>query len=284
MKYIPLSILCAIVLGLFYSCKPSKTNNENMLSVTIEPQKYFLEAIVGNKFSVNTAIPSGANPESYDPSPSQMVNISKSKIYFKVGNMGFENSWLNNIGANNPHLKIVDCSVGIAQIIDEGHGHHGADPHIWSSPKGAASISKNMYNALIEYDSKNRDYYLERYKDAEKIIQQTDSIIRYYLDQVPSRSFIIYHPALSYFSNEYSLKQYSIEVDGKSPSPQQLAQLIKEAKKDNVKVIFLQPEFDRKNAETIAKELNAKIVPINPLSYNWSEELINIAKAIAQKE
>lgn len=284
MKNIALTFLSIVTFIILQACNPSHKNDNNVLSVTIEPQKYFLEAIVGDKFTVNTAIPSGSNPESYDPSPSQMVNISKSKMYFKVGNMGFENSWLNNIGANNPQLKIVDCSTGIAPIFEDGHGHHGADPHIWSSPAGAALITKNMYNALIEFDPENRDYYLKRFTDIERIIQKTDSIIKHYLEGSPSRAFIIYHPALSYFANQYALKQYSIEVDGKTPSPQQLAGLIKEAKKDNVKVIFVQPEYDIKNAETIAKELNAQILTIDLLSYHWNEELIKIAKTIAGKD
>ncbi len=285
MKYIiyTLSLLLVTLLG----CKPPHTHTENALSVSIEPQKYFLEAIVGNKYTVNTAIPSGSNPESYDPSPSQMVNIGKSKMFFKVGNLGFENTWLNNISINNPDLQIVDCSVGIPIIMDDhghaGHSHEGSDPHIWSSPSTALIISKNMYNSIVGLDPKHTNYYLERYKNLEKVILTTDSTIQSYLSEAPSKSFIIFHPALSYFADQYGLNQYSIEVDGKTPTPQQMSNLIQEAKKDNVKVIFVQEEYDQKNAEPIAKELGAEIVSINPLSYSWNEELIKIAKAIAQK-
>lgn len=271
-----------IIFGLVSACNPPASKDEKIISVSIEPQKYFMESIVGDKYKVNTAIPSGANPESYDPSPSQMVNIGKSKLYFKIGNMGFENTWLNNIHANNPHMQIVDCSAGIPHIHD--HGHHGdCDPHTWSTPKSASMICKNMYNAMIEADPDNRDYYLSNYIKLEKTIQHTDSVISHYLNQASSRSFIIYHPALTYFADQYNLRQYSIEVDGKNPTPQQLSQLIKEAKKDSVSVVFLQEEFDVKNAETIADELGAKIIRINLLSYDWNEEMIKIAKAIANK-
>lgn len=288
MKYIiyTLSILFITLSG----CKPPRTNTENILSVSIEPQKYLLEAIVGNKYTVNTAIPSGSNPESYDPSPSQMVNIGKSLIFFKIGNLGFENTWLNNISTNNPGLQVIDCSVGIPIIMEDhkheghehGHGHEGSDPHIWSSPATALTVSKNMYNSIVKLDPKNTDYYLERYKDLERVIHATDSIIQSYISVAPSKSFIIYHPALSYFANQYGLTQYSIEVDGKTPTPQQISNLIRQAKKDNVKVVFIQEEYDQKNAEPVAKELGTEIVSINPLSYSWNEELIKIAKAIAQ--
>lgn len=264
------------------SCKKAPVSDKNIISVSIEPQRYFLEAIVGDKYTVHSAIPLGSNPESYDPSPAQMVNIGKSKIYFKIGKLGFEDSWLKNIAVNNPEMKIVDCSAGIPIIEDEGH--HGADPHIWSSPKTALIVSKNMYNELVKFDKRNQDFYLKQFSNVEKNILQTDSIVRQYLAEAPGKAFVIYHPSLSYFANEYGLKQYSIEMHGKSPGPQQIAKLIGQAKKDNVKVVFIQEEFDEKNAETIAKELGAEIVRINPMSYDWSDEMIKIAKAIANHQ
>lgn len=283
MKYLFYGLLLFTISILFFpACNGTASKDDKMLSVSIEPQRYFLQSIVGDKFTVNTAIPSGANPESYDPSPSQMVNIGKSSIYFKIGNMGFENTWLSNIHTNNPDMTIIDCSVGIPHIHDGAH-HGDCDPHTWSTPKTASIISKNTYNAIIESDPNNRDYYLNRFIELEKTIQRTDSTVRAYLNEAPTRSFIIYHPALSYFADQYNLKQYSIEVDGKSPSPQQLSQLIRQAKQDSVKVVFLQEEFDTKNAETIAEEIGAKIVRINLLSYDWNEEMIKIAKAIANK-
>lgn len=274
-------ILAIISLGLTSCSSPAKPD-EKTLSVSIEPQKYLLEKIVGDKYSVNVAIPSGSNPETYDPSPSQMVNIGKSQLYFKIGNMGFENTWLQNIANNNSHMSIVDCSIGIETIHDD-HGHAHGDPHIWSSPQTALIMSKNMYNAMITLDPKHKDQYLTRFAELEKTIQQTDSIIQSYIADAPSKSFIIFHPALSYFAEQYGLKQLSIEIEGKAPTPQQMAQIIKQAKNENVKVVFIQEEYDMKNAEPIAKETGAKLVSINPLAYEWNEELIKIAKAIADK-
>lgn len=266
----------------FQACTPQKKSDEKILSVSIEPQKYLLEKLVGNKYIVNTAIPVGSNPETYDPSPSQMVNIGKSEMYFKVGNLGFENTWLKNISVNNPDMNIVDCSQGI-QTIQDDHGHPNGDPHIWSSTKTALTVSTNMYNALIAHDPKHKDYYLDKFKTLEKTIQQTDSIIKSYIAEAPCKSFIIYHPALSYFAEQYGLHQYSIEVDGKNPTPKQIAELVKKAKQENIRVIFIQEEYDLKNAEPIANETGAKIVVINPLSYKWDQELIKIAKSVAGK-
>lgn len=280
MRYL-LSIFILSIVA-FQACTPPKKSDEKILSVSIEPQKYLLDKLVGNKYTVNTVIPLGSNPETYDPSPAQMVNIGKSEMYFKVGNLGFENTWLKNISINNPNMSIIDCSVGIKTIHDH-HGHANGDPHIWSSTQTALTVSTNMYNALIQHDPKHKDYYLDRFSALEKTIQQTDSIVKSYLNDAPGKSFIIFHPALSYFAEQYGLNQYSIEVDGKNPTPKQIAELVKIAKKEDIKVIFMQEEYDLKNAEPIAKETGAKIVVINPLTYHWDKELIKIAKAIAGK-
>jgi len=100
------------------------------------------------------------------------------------------------------------------------------------------------------------------------------------LDTLSCRGFVIFHPALTYFADEFGLKQYSIEEDGKEPSPSSLRKLIEESRAAGVKVIFVQMEFDRRHAEQIAAEIGAKIVTINPLDYNWGEQMKRITKAL----
>ena len=273
------------------SCNTPQQNEKETLSVSIEPQKYFLEAIVGDKFQVNCVISSGTNPETFDPAPLQMLTLNKSKIYFKVGHLNFEDVWINKVKDNNPSLSIVDCSKGIHIIEhahcehehEKGHGHTGSDPHIWSSPHTAAIMAKNMYDAVIALDPENKEIYTQNLNTLMLKFSETDSIIRSYLKNTPDKSFFIYHPALSYFSEEYGLNQFSIEQEGKSPTPSQLKQLIDFARQNNVKVVFIQEEYDQKNAETIAKEIDAKVVSINLLSYHWSDEMIRIAKSLSAK-
>ena len=92
---------------------------------------------------------------------------------------------------------------------------------------------------------------------------------------------MIYHPALSYFARDYGLHQYSIEDGGKEPSPAHMKQLMDLCKSEHIEVIFVQPEFDKRNAETIARQTGTKVVAINPLSYDWQTEMVNVAKALA---
>ena len=292
MSFIKQLIFILIASGIILSCNSKmKEDSKPILSVSIEPQKFFLDTLVGDKYEINTVIPLGSNPETFDPSPSQMVKVGKSKAYYQIGKFGFENTWLNNIKYNNPEMLVVDCSQGISILEDSHehddsheHSHPDGDPHIWSSTKTALTVAKNMYNSLVQLDKDNQNFYLDNYIILERRINKTDSIVRSYLKDAPSKSFIIYHPALSYFANDFGLNQMTIEVEGKAPTPRQLSQLIQRAKKENVKVVFIQAEFDQKNAEVVANEIGAKIVPLNPLSYNWDKEMINIAKALAQKD
>ncbi|MDR1714931.1 MAG: zinc ABC transporter substrate-binding protein [Prevotella sp.] len=287
-------VVTMILLGILSlsGCKPSKADKIRTLSVTIEPQKYFLSKIAGDHYQINCIVPSGSNPESADFTPSQMMALDKSVAYFKIGYLGIENTLIDKISRSNPELKVVNCSQGIQLIGDahihceddnHTHSHAAGDPHTWSSVRSAKIIVENMYKAVLELDADNEADYTANYDKLIAEMNSTDSIIKSYLDKAPSKAFIIYHPALSYFADEYGLTQYSIEHEGKNPSPSQLKDLIDKAKAEGIKVVFIQQEFDTKNAETVAEAINGKTIRINLLSYNWDEEMIKIAKALAQE-
>lgn len=284
-----------LLVPFIFGCKPPKADKPKTLTVTIEPQQYFLEKLAGHHFRIECIVPGGANPENADFTPAQMMSLDKSMAYFKIGYLGIENMLVEKVKQSNPNLRIVECSEGIELIGDEHHhcndeshdhsahhhGHIGGDPHTWSSVKSAKIIAENMYNALVELDEPNKEDYTNNYNKLLAEFNETDSIIKSHLNKAQSKAFIIYHPALSYFADEYGLTQYSIEHEGKSPSPSQLKELIDKAKEQNVKVVFIQREFDVKNAETVAKAIGGKAVPINLLSFYWKEEMIKIAKALA---
>lgn len=279
--------------ALFLGCR-SETKEGKMLSVTIEPQRYFLENIVGDSYKINTIVPAGVSPETYEPTPAMMMKLAKSAIFFKVGFLGFENAWAERLKKNNPDVKIVNCSEGIELIYGEHHHATGKsveedehtllpDPHVWSSPKTARIFAENMYRALITSDPQNEEFYREKFSELIEQIDRTDSIITQLLRDIPSRSFIIYHPALSYLARDYGLKQYSIEFEGKNPSPAQMKALIDIARKEGINVVFVQQGFDTKNAIVVANEIGAKVYRINPLAYEWDKELIRIAHILAGK-
>lgn len=290
---------CFFLLFLLFSAVScnSKQDNKSSISVTIQPQRYFAEKIVGDKLKVNTIVPAGTSPETYDPTPSQMIALGKSILYFKVGYLGFENAWGKTLEKNNVDVPLINTSDNINLIENSGytfeigehnhhngHNHKGVDPHIWSSPKSALIMAKNMLDALVVADVENQKLYRDNFLELEKEILATDKKITDLLENVAVKSFIIYHPALGYFARDYNLTQYSIEFEGKSPSPQQLKEMIDFAQKQGINTIFVQKGFDIKNAESLAKEVGASIFSIDPLSYNWSEELIKIAEILSENE
>lgn len=272
------------------ACAGNGENNRTQtLTVTIEPLRYFTEAIAGDKFQVVSIVPKGGNPETYDPTPQQLVDLARSKAYLRIGHIGFEQAWMERLQANTPQLPFYDMSQGV-DLIHEIHphahtqgNHDGVEPHIWNSIPNAHIISANICKALSEIDPDNQEYYRHRLDSVQRMIERTEREMQRYLSNADS-SFLIYHPALSYFARDFSLQQISIEEGGKEPSPTHLQELMNLCRQKQVRVVFVQQEFDQRNAEVIAQQLHLKIVPINPLTYHWDKEMIHIAQSLSKNE
>lgn len=279
-------LIYILTLFILSACGNTTQKSEKpILTVTLEPLRYFTEAIAGDNYEVVSMVPKGSSPESYDPTPQQLVNLSKSQAYFRIGYIGFEQAWMKKLEANCPNMKVYDTSKGIDLIRDKGHWHGdhfhegGVEPHVWNSTQNALIIADNIYQALCELDSTHQEDYQKRLDVLKQTIRQTDANVHTLLENADS-TFLIYHPALSYFARDYGLKQVSIEEGGKEPSPAQLKALIETCRNENVHTIFVQQEFDQRNAQLIANELGVNIVSINPLSYDWVKEMIRIAEAL----
>ena len=279
-------LIYILTLFILSACGNTTQKSEKpILTVTLEPLRYCTEAIAGDNYEVVSMVPKGSSPESYDPTPQQLVNLSKSQAYLRIGYIGFEQAWMKKLEANCPNMKVYDTSKGIDLIRDKGHWHGdhfhegGVEPHVWNSTQNALIIADNIYQALCELDSTHQEDYQKRLEVLKQTIRQTDANVRTLLENADS-TFLIYHPALSYFARDYGLKQVSIEEGGKEPSPAQLKALIETCRNENVHTIFVQQEFDQRNAQLIANELGINIVSINPLSYDWVKEMIRIAEAL----
>ena len=282
------------------------------LTVTIEPLRYIVEAIAGQQFQVVSMVPRGTSPETYDPTPRQLISLAQSRAYLRIGHIGFEHAWIDRLAQNAPNLPFFDMSQGINFIYSQPHHHqHRAsahiptkyhadenagnedqshptsldelaiEPHIWNSPTNVRIIARNVVAALAQLDPVHAPDYASRCDSLCTAVALTDSLVRSLLAHPQAdRAFLIYHPALSYFAREYGLHQIAIEGDGKEPSPAHLAQLIETCRQEKVRVVFIQPEFDRRNAELIAQQTHCQIVPIDPLAYDWPGEMLRTAQAL----
>jgi ABC-type Zn uptake system ZnuABC Zn-binding protein ZnuA/ABC-type lipoprotein release transport system permease subunit len=316
-KWLGRGTLACLLLLVLTGCGTQNGGRKDVteIAVSIEPLRYFAEKIAGDKYAFFSIVPAGQSPESYDPSPREMVRAGKSRACFHIGRLGFEQNLVASIRENNANTDVFDLSEGVdfheisgspspeaseadhsvapvrehddvpdadnsAGFLCRGHGE--CDPHIWTSLQGARAISENIFRALSTLDKGNHDYYQSNYRQLTGELDALENDLHEQLEDLACRSFIIYHPALTYFSHEFGLKQYSIENEGKEPSPAFLKQLIEAAKSAQIKVVFVQPEFDCRHAEQIAREIGAVTVVIDPLDYRWDEQIRRIAKTLAE--
>jgi zinc transport system substrate-binding protein len=233
-------------------------------------------------------IPPGANPATYELSPSQMQKIDRAVAYFKVGSgLPFEEIWLDKISKLNPKMKIIDCSKNIEIMSGAADAHategaHGQDPHIWLSPRNAKIMVSNIAKGMAEVDSGNATTYEKNASVYQTKLDQLDITIRNEFEGITNRNFLIYHPAWGYFARDYDLNQIPIEIEGKEPRAADLTALVKLAKEKNLQTVFASPEFNTESARTIAKEIGGKVELIDPLAKDYGSNLTSVAIKLAQ--
>ncbi len=281
-------VIISVLIGIFaVSCHSTKKNNEKVVFVSILPLKYFTDKIVGDIYKVEVMVPPGVGPETYSPTPKQMKKLGEAYAYFAIGYLGFEGDLLSKLPSLNPGIKIYNVSEGINLIEEkeEKHEDHvhlkGVDPHTWSSPKGALIIAKNIYEGMAQVDPKNREHYLQNLQKLTEEINKVDSTITKVLSPVRGKKFIVFHPALGYLARDYGMEQYSIEFEGKTPSPKHMQELIDEARNGKISAVLIQKEFEKRNAEIVAQEIGGTLIQIDPLDYNWPQQMISIATSLA---
>ncbi len=266
-------VVLMVTAGTLFSCSSAKNDNANKITVSIEPLRYLTEQIVGDRFEVVTMVPKGSSPETYEPTARQMADLSESILYIKVGELGFERTWMPRLTSNAPHITVVNSSEGITS-------HIGDDPHSWMSARNAIIMAHNIYEAVKRIDVKDSVFFRQRLDSLCNVIHATDKYIRQTTAQAQCKSFIIYHPALTYFASDYGLEQLALEEHGREPSAAELEQIISTARAKGVKTMFIQREFANRNVDIITNTIGARKVEINPLGYDWNKEMRRIAAEI----
>jgi zinc transport system substrate-binding protein len=261
-------------LSLFSSCHRSGTD-KTMVTVSIAPVKYFVDRLTDDALVVNVMVPQGASHGTYSPTASQMQKLSESRVYFRIGSLGYEQAFIGRLKELNPTMREVNLSDYTELIRGEeiNHGDHvhegGIDPHIWMSPAVMLTLLTVIADNLIDL-----------YPELNETIQNNQVILKAEMETVHQemldiangvnqKRFLIFHPALTYLARDYGLEQVSIEHEGKEPSPARLSLLIKDARAESIPFIFIQEEYDVRNAQLVAQETGAKVVRLNHLAYDW---------------
>ena len=292
-----------------------------LVSVSVPPQKYFVEKIAANTLDINVIIPAGVDEHNFDFKPATMKKLEKSDIYFTIG-LEFERVFADKFQSNFANLQVIDTGKDLrnlatshthskddhdehhnhaghddhdhdehAQGKDEHHAHkhsnshetHGAsDPHIWLDPILVKIQASTIAKALIAKYPQNKALYEANLAQFQAELDALNAEISALFEKSKNKKFIIYHPSLGYFAARYHLVQIPVEIEGKEPKTKDLQRLMSVAKKENIKTIFVQKGFSQNAAKSLAKELKASVVELNHLSDDYSKNLLEIAKKIAQ--
>ncbi len=277
-KVLPVFILLIaafLVNGCIDQSEPQIDDGRTVIIVSILPQADFVEHVGGDKVEVIVMIPPGANPATYEPTASQLKAVSSAAMYVKVGSgLPFEEVWLDKICSANPDMMIIDTSEGINLIQ--------GDPHIWLSPRSAMVQVENIYKGLVAMDPENSEYYYRNKEQYINDLEVLDTDITESLSGFDGRNFMVFHPSWGYFSRDYDLTMIAVEIEGKEPSAGDMARLVETAKENNIKIIFVQPQFSTKSAEVIAKEIGGSVVAVDPLPQDYITNLRIVSNTFAQ--
>lgn len=279
------SLTIGLLSTLLLSCSPkSNDSSDNTYAVSIEPQRWLLEQLVEPNAGIITMLRSGSDPETYEPSMSQRTGIDRAKVYFTTGALTFEQTL-----AETTDIRIVNTSTGIEPIYGtHSHSHDGEehsneiDPHVWTSISGARCMARNMTQALCDITPDSAEVYTSRLEKLELKLDSLDNVIRAKLAPLNQRAFAIWHPSLSYFARDYDLHQIAVGLEGKEMSARQVRHIIDHAKADNVHVFFFQRENDPRQAETVNAAIGSRLVLINPLDYQWEQQITLIADELTR--
>ena len=283
-KLFPLSLLPALVaLIVVFSCRSGGKDASPTLIVTIEPVRFVVEAIAGENFRVQTLMPRGASPETYEPTPHQMMQLNSCALLFCSGNLGFEQTQLPRMLENTPSLRMVSLSDGIAPLFEPDNPRglsQSIDPHTWMCTDNLRIMASNACKALCSLDSLHAPDYESRLRQFYTRMDSLDSRLVDELKPVQNRTFLIFHPALGYMARQFGLKQLALEHDGKEPSPARLEELIRLCRAEDVRVAFVSQEHAGQAAHRLAEELTIPVENINPLDYDVPAQLLLIAEIL----
>ncbi|MCP1714322.1 zinc transport system substrate-binding protein [Methanocalculus alkaliphilus] len=290
-----LLILLLVLIASFYSgCIRNDTVSSDgvlQIAVTIPPMKEMVEVIGGDRVSVTVVVPPGSEPHTFEPGPGQIRRISRSDLFFRVGEglFPFEDQLVGRLSSQNPHLRIVDLSHGIDLILMDdhhdcgcGHGDGGYDPHIWLSPANGGVMAESIATSLILIDPDGEAFYRENLDGYHEAISGIDARIQEDLADLRIRRFIVTHDAWGYFAREYDLEQIAVHLGGREPTARDIAEIVRIAREDEISIIFVEPQFSQKTAEVIAAEAGAMVVVIDPLAEEYLNNFIHVAEALEE--
>jgi zinc transport system substrate-binding protein len=257
----------------------------------IPPLRYLVEQIGGKHVNVGVLVQPGQDPHTFDPSPQQFVALGQAAAFFKV-DMPFETAILERVQEGNQRLVVVDATAGIKKLPlvgpcceESGHDDHAhssdeLDPHVWLSPPLLKTMAANIAEGLCRLDPAHAKEYRRNLSALDRRLDALHRQIARKLAPYRGRTFYVFHPGFAYFADAFGLQEKAVQLGGQMPTGKYLYALIKQAKAEGVKTVFVQPEFDPQSMQGVADALGAQIVQINGLGENVIADIEDIAAKI----
>jgi zinc transport system substrate-binding protein len=269
-------LLIAVLLCGCISPEQTPSSGKIKAVASIAPLGEFAREVGGERVLVTVLVPPGAEPHTFEPSPSQMKEVAEADLYVQNG-AGLE-YWMEWLRSVNEKMLVIDSSEGTTLISEDGE----ADPHIWLSLRNAEQQVKNICDGLIKLDPAGRDAYLGNREGYLLRLRELDQELNQSFAGVKKRIFIVHHPAWTYFARDYNLEQVPLMEGEREPGPRHLQEVIELGRKNNITAIFVEPEFNPRAAEVIAREMNASIVYLEPLADNYLENMRQAGEKISE--
>ncbi|MEG1664789.1 MAG: zinc ABC transporter substrate-binding protein [Mucinivorans sp.] len=281
-------LLSSLLLLLLCGCGPAKVlDSRAVVVVSIAPLGWLVEQIADTTVLVNVLVPETTSPETYEPTMDRMRSLSVSKAYISTGLIDFEQQIEQRIVELAPQSQYVDLSLDLEFVEStcshhDANHHHGADPHIWLSPRMMRHMGEKVATVLCQINPKLSELYLKNVANLSHTLDSLDKALTIRFDSLPTKSFAIVHPSLTYFARDYSLIQVPIEIEGKEPGARQLQQIIEQIQRECIHTVFYSTQTSDAVARVVCKATSVKMVMYDPLSENWMQNIEYISDAIVK--
>jgi len=233
---------------------------------SILPLADFARQVGGDRITVDSLVPPGASPHTYELTPSQLRAVSRARLL--VLNGVHLEYWADQLisAADNPGLAVITTSDGLEILAGDEH-EAGGNPHVWLSPRNAMHQVGLIRDGLIRCDPAGTETYNA---NAQRYLDELSALDRQIAAEVAtfgSRRFIAFHAAWGYFARDYGLEEAAVveRTPGQEPSPDEIASIVRTARSIQARAIFAEPQFSPQAAQVIAAESAAQVLYLNPL-------------------
>lgn len=276
-------LLLALILSVHGQTATSATAEKIIVYVSINPQKFLVDRIGGDRVSTEVMVKPGYSPETYEPTPGQMRGLARARMYFRIC-VPFEDVLLPAVTSASP-VRVVDCDRKIqyrplegATALDETR----PDPHIWTDPVNARYLAEQILEVLAAEDPQHATYYMDNFQRLDRELQDLHEYITGQISQRGSLYLLVSHAAWGYYCDRYGLRQLALEDDGKPRGPRALAELIRAVQAQNITTLFTQREHRSPADSAFAREINARLVEIDPLADDYIGNLREVTRLFVE--